>query len=182
LGGAQHAKGNGPIRGSHVAEAVLADAAKDVTFVRAASFQENWVHVWGLAAAQGIMPAFLADLEAKTEMVAAADIGRVAAEQLMADKPPHLVELAGPVPASVRDAAATMSSVLGKSVQPVQPPRAQWQAMFEGSGMHPEFARLMVEMYDGWNSGHLRFTGDVPLTRGKVTLAQTFASWPKRKA
>jgi NAD(P)H dehydrogenase (quinone) len=179
--GAQHPRGNGPIRGSHVAEAVLADAAKEVTFLRAASFQENWVHVWGLAAAQGILPTFLKDLDAKTEMVAAADIGRVAAELLMADKPAQIVELAGPLPASVRDAAGAMSGVLGKPVQPVQPPREQWVGMFTGNGMSPAFAELMAEMYDGWNSGHVQFSGTAPVTRGRVTLAETFASWPKPK-
>ena len=40
--GAQHAEGNGPIRSLHVAEKAIGGAAKNVTFLRAAYFLENW--------------------------------------------------------------------------------------------------------------------------------------------
>ena len=171
--------GTGPIRAAHIAEAILADAAPHVTFVRAAGFHENWQPTFGLAAAQGILPTFFKDLDAKKDMVATADIGRVAAEQLLAAKPPHIVELAGPATASAKDAAAAMSSALGKTIQPVQPPREQWVGILQGNGLSAETAGLIAEMYDGWNSDHVRFEGKVPVTRGRVSLVETVASWPK---
>jgi uncharacterized protein YbjT (DUF2867 family) len=176
---AQHALGTGPIRGAHIAEAILADAAPQVTFLRAASFHENWQPMLGLAAAQGILPTFLKDLDAKYATVATADIGRVAAEQLLEASAPRIVELSGPELASARDAAAAFSAVLGKPVQPVQPPRDQWVGILQGAGLGQGYAELLAEMNDGINSGHVRLEGKVPLTRGRQTLAQTVASWPK---
>ena len=176
---AHHALGTGPIRGSHISEAVMADAAPRVIFLRAAFFQENWQSVFGLAAAQGIMPTFFANLDTTRDMVATADIGRTAAELMLDPKAPRVVELAGPVPASARDAAAAMSAALGKPVQAVQPPRDQWVGILTGAGLGEAYAHAIAEMYDGINSGHVRFEGRTPLTYGKITLAQTMVTWPK---
>ena len=176
---AHHALGTGPIRGSHISEAVMADAAPQVSFLRAAFFQENWQSVFGLAAAQGIMPTFFANLDTLRDMVATVDIGRTAAELMLDPKAPRVVELAGPVPASAQGAAAAMSAALGKPVQAVQPPRDQWVGILTGAGLGEAYAHAIAEMYDGINSGHVRFEGRTPLTYGKITLAQTMAAWPK---
>ncbi len=169
--------GTGPIRGTHLAEGILAGAAPKLTFLRASFFQENWRPVFGLAAEQGIMPSMLADLAAKRPMVAAADIGRMAATLLMDASPPALVELGGPELYAANDAAAAMAAALGRPVRPVQPPRDSWVAMLTGAGLGQAYADLIVEMYDGINTGHVRFSGLGEQRRGRTGLAETIAGW-----
>ena len=175
--GAHLASGTGPILGLHRAEAILADAAPRVTRLRPSYFQENWRSVFDLAATQGIMPTMLADLSARRPMVATADIGLAAAALLADAAAPPLVELAGPADYSAEDAAAAMAAALGREVAPVQPPRAAWEEILRGVGLGAGYARLIAEMYDGINSGHIGFSGEAPLRRGQATLAQTIAAW-----
>uniref|UniRef100_UPI001F19403C NmrA family protein n=1 Tax=Falsiroseomonas oryziterrae TaxID=2911368 RepID=UPI001F19403C len=177
--GAHLAAGTGPILGLHRAEAVLADAAPHVTRLRPSYFQENWRSVFGIAAAQGILPTMLAALDARRPMVATADIGRVAAELLADPSAPALVELAGPAEYSARDAAAAMAKALGRDVVPVQPPRAAWEGILREAGLGDAYARLIAEMYDGINSGHIRFSGAGEQRRGRVTLEETVAAWSR---
>lgn len=169
--------GNGPIKGLHAVERILAGAAPKLTFLRASYFQENWRGVFGLAQAQGIMPTFLADLNAKRSMIAAKDIGRAAADLLLEANPPAIVELASATEYSAADAAAAMSAALGKPVQAVQPPRDQWVGILVAAGLSPAFAELIAEMNDGINSGHVRFEGVGDQRKGPTTLADTVRSW-----
>ncbi|WP_270937203.1 NmrA family NAD(P)-binding protein [Falsiroseomonas oryzae] len=179
--GAHLASGTGPILGLHRAEAILADAAPHVTRLRPSYFQENWRSVFDLAATQGILPTMLAELEARRPMVATADIGRVAAELLTDPDAPSLVELSGPDEYSARDAAAAVGKALGREVVPVQPPRAAWEGILREAGLGDAYARLIAEMYDGINSGHIRFSGQGERRRGRVTLDETVAAWARLK-
>lgn len=105
------------------------------------------------------MPTMLADLDAGRLMVATADIGRVAAELLTEEGAPAIVELGGPEPASSRDVAAAIAAVLGRDAVPVQPPCEAWVGILTGAGLGEPYARLVAQMYDGINSGHVRFSG-----------------------
>jgi uncharacterized protein YbjT (DUF2867 family) len=174
--------GTGPILGLHHAEAVLADAAPHVTRLRPSYFQENWRSVFHLAAAQGILPTMLADLDARRPMVATADIGASAAELLTDPKAPALVELAGPADYSARDAAAAMAKALGREVAPVQPPRTAWEGILREAGLGEGYARLIAEMYDGINSGHIRFSGQGEQRRGAARLEETVAGWTRPRS
>jgi uncharacterized protein YbjT (DUF2867 family) len=177
--GAHLPSGTGPILGLRRAEAILADAAPRVTRLRPSYFQENWRDVFGLAAAQGILPTMLADLDAPRPMVAAADIGRAVAELLADPGAPALVELAGPADYSPRDAASAMGEALGRDVGLVQPPRAAWEGILREAGLGDSYARLIAEMYDGINTGRIRFSGEGEMRRGRVTLAETVAAWAR---
>jgi len=177
--GAHLASGTGPIVGLHRAEAILADAAPRVTRLRPSYFQENWREMLGVAAAQGILPTMLADLDARRPMVAAADIGREAAALLADPDAPGLVELAGPEEYSARDAAAAMSAALGRDVQLVQPPRGAWEGILREAGLGEGYAKLIAEMYDGINSRHIGFSGAVALRRGPTALAANVAGWAR---
>ena len=177
--GAHLSHGTGPILGLHRAEAILADAAPRVTRLRPSYFQENWRGVFGLAATQGILPTMLADLDARRPMVATADIGAVAAALLTDPGAPALVELSGPAEYSARDAALAAAEALGRDVVPVQAPREAWEGILREAGLGETFARLIAEMYDGINSGHIRFSGDGERRRGRVTLKETFAKWAR---
>ncbi len=128
-----------------------------------------------LARDQGIMPTMLADLDRARPMVATDDIGRTAAALLLADAPPPIVELAGPRDYSARDAAAAMSSVLGREVAPVQPLRETWVSILEGAGLGPAYANLVAEMYGGINSGVVKFDGMADQRRGVKLLQETIA-------
>jgi uncharacterized protein YbjT (DUF2867 family) len=121
--GAHLPGGTGPIRGLHAAEDILVDAAVRVTFLRATYFQENWAPVFGMAREQGILPSFLTDANGPRSMVATADIGRVAADLLMAPEAPPVVELKGPRDLTVTEVASIAGLALGRSVAPVHLPR-----------------------------------------------------------
>jgi uncharacterized protein YbjT (DUF2867 family) len=175
--GAHLSAGNGPIKGLHAAERILKGAAPKLTFLRASYFQENWRSLVPLAQAQGIMPTMLADLDAPHSMIAARDIGRAAAELLLEDNPPAIVELESAGRFSPRDAAAAMSAMLGKPVMPVQPPRDQWEGILIGAGLSPAYAGLLAEMYEGINSGHVGFEGGQTVRKGPTGLAETIGSW-----
>lgn len=179
--GAQAPEGTGIIRTLHAAEEILAGAPTRLTFLRAAYFQENWLAVLPLAAAQGVLPSML-DLDRPQRMVATADIGRVAAEALRAETAPALIELAGPEDYSPRDVAAAASRVLGRSVEPVVPPRAAWEGIFQEAGLRAGAAELMAEMYDGIGSGAVTMSGVVPLLRGRVSIEEMLAGAAKRLA
>jgi uncharacterized protein YbjT (DUF2867 family) len=172
-------RGNGPIKGLHMAEAILALAAPQVTFLRASYFQENWQSGFGLAKAQGILPSFKSNSDAKRSMVATKDIGRVAGELLLDPAPPAVVELSGREPTSAKDVAAAMSEVLGKPIQLVQPPRDQWVGILTGAGLGQPYAELLAELNDGINSGHVQFSGRGVQMRGRISIAETIADWAR---
>jgi uncharacterized protein YbjT (DUF2867 family) len=175
--GAHLSAGNGPIKGLHAAESLLAGAAPRLTFLRASYFQENWRSVLPLAQAQGIMPTMLTDLDAPHSMIATRDIGRAAADLLLEENPPAIVELESAGRFSPRDAAAAMAAAIGKPVMPVQPPRDQWEGILTGAGLSPAFAALIAEMNDGINSGHVGFEGGHAARKGPTALAGTIRSW-----
>ncbi len=175
---AQLARGNGPIRMLHLAEAVLADAAPEVTFLRPSYFQENWKSVLPLARAEGVLPSFTTDPDARHSMIATRDIGVAAAALLLEQPaPPRVVELASATAYSARDAASAAGLALGREVRPVMPPRDAWQGMLEGAGLHPDYAALLVEMYDGINSGLVRHEGTGRRITGQTTLEASFRAW-----
>ena len=171
--GAHLPDGTGVIRSLHAAEQALSGVRTRLTLLRATYFQENFAPLVGLAAAQGVLPTMLTDLDRPQRMVATADIGRVAAELLTAQDAPALVELAGPDDPSPRAVAAAFAAALGRDVAPVVPPREAWEGILREAGLGAEGARLLAEMYDGINAGRVRTSGDVPLTRGRIAIAET---------
>lgn len=141
-----------------------------VTFLRASYFMENWASVIGLALAQGILPSMLLPLDRAIPMVAAADIGRTAADLMLAGRgAPPLIELAGPVDLSPLDVAAALAQAAGKPVQAVPVPRDQWEGVLAGAGFSPVMVRLFTEMLDGINAGRVDLT--IQPLRGKTPIA-----------
>ena len=175
--GAHLSQGTGPILGLRHAEAILAGVAPITTFLRPSFFQENWRPVFGLARAQGIMPSMLQPLDAARAQVATPDIGEEVARLLVEASPPAIVELAGPADASAVDAAAAMAHALGRDVAPVPVPREAWAETLIGTGLGEPYAALLCEMYDGINAGHVRFSGEGEMRRGRRTLDETVQGW-----
>jgi uncharacterized protein YbjT (DUF2867 family) len=174
--------GTDPIRGLYEAERILAGAAPELTFLRPAYFHENWKSVFSLAVQKGILPTMFTDPAHPITTVATADIGRVAADLLLAPDAAAVIELEGPEPLSADDAAAVASAALGKPVSVVVLPRDQWIPVLTGAGLGEAYAGLLAELYDGINSGHIRFAGDVPLLKGRFSLRDTMSQWSSAAA
>lgn len=175
--GAQHAQGNGPIRGLHVAEALLADAAPEVVFLRPSFFQENWQPAFAMAQAQGVFPSFAPAGTAAFDMIATRDIGAEAARLLRESAPPRVVELGSVAQHGPEEAAAIAGHVLGREVTLVSPPRPAWEGILAEAGLGPAFAALIAEMYEGIGSGHVGFAAPAAVRRGPTTLEQTMKGW-----
>ena len=168
--GAELTSGTGPIVGLHRLEEALAPLGIPLTAVRAAYFMENWGAVAHPAKADGVLPSMLKLGQAK-QMVATADIGRVAAEALVAGaKAERIVELAGPREYTPEEVAATFTRVLGRPVQLVPVPDAAIEPALAQAGMKPKVAALYREMVSAFNSGKLAFKGTP--RRGSVGIEE----------
>ena len=174
--GAHLPSGTGPVLGLHKAEAVLADAARQVTFLRPASFMDNWRGLVD-AARGGVLPSFIADLDAPAPPVSTRDIGGAAAALLLEGAPPRVVELEGPRRYSVRDVADAFGRALGREVAPVAVPRAGWSDALAQAGFGPVYARLLEEMYASLDDGRMRAEGVPDQRRGAVTIDEAVAAW-----
>jgi uncharacterized protein YbjT (DUF2867 family) len=169
--GAELASGNGPIQGLHYAEEKLRPLTA-LTALRAAYFQENWGSTLPLAKQQGILPAMLR-ADKRFPMVATQDIGRVAAEALLAgpSKAGTLIQLAGPQDYAPIDVVEVASSVLGKKVQRIDVPEEGMVPALTQAGLTEDLARLFREMNVAFSEGRIKWQGEP--TRGKVRLEET---------
>lgn len=170
--GAQHAAGTGPIAGLHPVERGLAALAgtTSTTSIRAAYFMENLGGSLGMLD-QGVIPCFTpADLA--FEMVATQDIGRVAATALREGaKGFEAIELSGPRPYSMDDAAAALSEITGKPVKANAFPLEAMVPTLTGFGFPADIAELYREMTAGLISGHVAFEGGHRRVKGETDLA-----------
>jgi uncharacterized protein YbjT (DUF2867 family) len=148
---AQHADGTGPIKTAGRAEGVLRAAFPNTTFVRAAYFLENWAGSFGMLD-QGVFPTFLRP-DVPFDMVATADIGRVAADALLGGGAGHeVIELAsGSGPLSPRDIADRVGALLGRPLTVVQGPEEAVVPTLTGYGMSVDVAELYREMIAAFN-------------------------------
>jgi uncharacterized protein YbjT (DUF2867 family) len=147
-----------------------------ITVLRASYFIENWAPVLPVAREQGVLPTFIpADFRFPTQ--ATADIGRIAATALLR---PHtgvrVIEIEGPQPASPRDVAQAVSTLLGRPVAPVEAPLDAVVPTFTGLGLSKDAASLFREMYEGIAAGRLAPLGP-PAERalGTISLAEALA-------
>lgn len=171
--GAHHSAGTGPIRTLHHAEVELRRVAAAFTAVRPVYFQENWG--LGFAALEhGILPSFIPKA-LRFAQVATADIGRTVASVLAEGptRPFDVVELAGPREISAEDVAASLSSILGKTIVATDAPLDQVVPTFTSFGISAATAELYREMYEGIASGHVIAEAGNRSTRGEVEIETT---------
>jgi uncharacterized protein YbjT (DUF2867 family) len=171
--GAQQPSGTGPIRSVAVGEALLKQSGIPVSSVRAAYFIENWLAVLGAVKSDGVLPSFL-PRDLSIEMVATTDIGQVAAQALLAGpRGQHVIELAGPAPASPSDVAAAFGRILAREVKVLELPLDAVVPTFTSLGASPHIAGLFREMYEGLQSGCVTYEGkSAELVRGPTSLEQ----------
>ena len=157
-------------------EQALSALPLPVAFLRPAWFLDNLA--WDIAGAreQGVFASFLQPLDRQVPMVAAADVGRVAAELLVQEGAVEgIVELEGPERVSPNAIAAALSTVLGRPVQADVVPRETWGSLFRAQGMKDPMPR--IQMLDGFNEGWITFEGgDATVRKGKVGLAEVIRS------
>ena len=141
-----------------------------IAFLRAAWFMENASLDVAPARSTGRMQSFLQPLDKPFPMVATEDVGRVAAELLQqAWLGRCVVELEGPRRVTPLELAATVSRLLGQTVQAIAPPRSTWEGLFRGQGMTNPLPRM--RMLDGFNEGWIEFEAtEAKSLKGTVEL------------
>jgi uncharacterized protein YbjT (DUF2867 family) len=141
-----------------------------ITFLRPAWFMEN--AAWDVAAARdtGVLKSFLQPADKAFPMVAAADVGRVAARLMQEDWTGHrIVDLEGAARISPNDIAEAFAKAVGHNVRVETVPRTAWEGLFRLEGMKNPQPRM--RMLDGFNEGWIDFPEQgLYAVKGDVTL------------
>jgi len=163
----------GPIRIVRYGEQQIGAVAKNLTILRPSYFLDNWVPVLGAAKAQGVLPSFVAP-DRRIAMISTRDIGRIAAEQLIAGgQGRKVLELSGPEDYSPNDIAAALGKLLKRAVTVQHAPLSAVVPTFKSFGFSDDAARLFEEMYRGFEQGTIDYekTGTTHV-RGYVTATE----------
>jgi uncharacterized protein YbjT (DUF2867 family) len=137
-------------------ETALRQLPLPLTILRPAWFIDN--AAWDLASARetGLIHSFLLPTDKAFPMVAAKDVGRVAADLIREDwSGVRVVELEGPCRVTPNDLADAFASVIGKPVRAVPVPRESWEELFRSQGMRNPRPRM--RMLDGFNESWIEF-------------------------
>jgi uncharacterized protein YbjT (DUF2867 family) len=172
--GAHHESGTGIIETVHAGEVALRATGLSSTFLRAAYFVENWASVLPVAKQDGVLPSFLPG-ELELPMVSTADIGSLAAQALL-DGPrgERVLELSGPQDLTPKAVAATLSKILGRAIQLVEPPLDAVIPTFTSFGVSADVAGLYQRMFEGIRAGRVSFEGGkAEARRGSTSLETT---------
>jgi NAD(P)H dehydrogenase (quinone) len=171
--GAQLGEGTGIIRALHELEAALRGTSPSITFLRPTYFMENWGGLVDVAREQGVLPSLRHPIDGKHEIVSAIDVGRTAAECLLEPRDgERIVNLIGPREYSSQDAAAALSTLLGRDVAAVPVPQDAAVPTLMAAGLSADYAREMAGMYQGINAGRVVFEPVGEMRRGAVTLLE----------
>jgi uncharacterized protein YbjT (DUF2867 family) len=152
--------GNGPAKDLHYCERRLAHGATPVTLLRACYFQDNVANALQAARHAGIYPNFLASADTPIPMIATRDVGRFAAQALLA--PPggrEIVDLFGPA-YSVRQVARALGEALGRELQVIDVPPARQSDTLVDAGVPRPIADAIAEMFGAFNTGLITPQGD----------------------
>jgi NAD(P)H dehydrogenase (quinone) len=163
-----------------VIEAALRTLPVPVTLLRPAWFIDN--AAWDVASARdtGLIHSFLLPTDKAIPMVAAQEVGQVAAGLIQEDLQEdwigtRIVELEGPSRVSPDDLAAAFASALGKPVRAVPVPRESWEQLFRSQGMKNPYPR--IRMLDGFNENWIAFRDNGSKTiKGSISARTVVAA------
>jgi NAD(P)H dehydrogenase (quinone) len=156
--GAERASGLGLITSSHLLEEALGDLPFAHAFLRAAWFIENSAGDVASARNEGKIMFQLHPLDRKFPLVATADIGNAGAETLTQSwSGIRHIEVAGPEGYSPLDIADAFAEAVGRTVEAIAVPRAEWETLWVSQGMPEGRTAPRAEMVDGFNSGWIHF-------------------------
>lgn len=170
--GAEHASGTGITTLFHYLEMQLAPVASQLTFLRAAEHMHNWARV---------LPSLHHPVSKLFPTVAAQDVGLLAAELLLDDRPatvsPRVVSIEGEARVSALDVARTLGELAHRQITAHEVPRGEWAAMLQSAGLGENHARLITDLYDAHNAGRIDVETEISERRfGATALADVFAS------
>jgi NAD(P)H dehydrogenase (quinone) len=147
-----------------------------LTILRPAWFIDN--ASWDVASARatGVIHSLLQPTDRPFPMVAATDVGHVAAELIQENWTGiRIVELEGPCRVTPNDLAEAFASVIGKAVRAVPVPRESWDDLFRSQGMRNPEPRM--RMLDGFNDGWIEFQdGGSRAIRGRTHARAVIAA------
>lgn len=156
-------------------EAALRELRMPLTILRPAWYIDN--AEWDVVSARetGFIHSFLQPMDKVFPMVAAKDVGRVAADLIQQDWTGiRVVELEGPSRVSPHDLANAFADVIGKPVRAVPVPRESWDQLFRSQGMKNPEPR--IRMLDGFNEGWIDFQdGGRKAIKGHTTVVAVIA-------
>lgn len=154
--GAHLESGTGPIAGLHRVEGVLDDTPAAVAHVRPAMFFENFRGAAGGIAASGRVYLPIGG-GVRAPMVAAADAGVMAAALLLDPSWQGRVIRAahGPADLSFDEAAAEIAAGLDRPVSHLRVSSEQAGDAMVAKGVRPGFVRLLLDLYEAVEQGHL---------------------------
>jgi NAD(P)H dehydrogenase (quinone) len=156
--GAEQASGLGLITSSHLLEETLGDLPFSHAFLRAAWFFENSAGDVASARDEGKIRFQLHPLDRKFPLVATADIGKAGAETLTQRwSGVRHIEVAGPEGYSPLDIADAFADAVGRPVEAIAVPRAEWETLWVSQAMPEGRTAPRAEMVDGFNSGWIHF-------------------------
>lgn len=179
--GAEHPSGTGITTLFHYLETQLAPIDSQLTFLRAAEHMHNWARLLPIALARGVLPSLHHPLSKLFPTVAAQDVGLLAAELLLDDRPakvsPRVVSIEGEARISALDVARTLGALAHRQISAHEMPRGEWAAMLHGAGLSENHTRLITDLYDAHNAGRIDVETEISERRfGATTLADVFAS------
>jgi NAD(P)H dehydrogenase (quinone) len=156
--GAEQTSGLGLITSSHLLEETLGGLPFSQAFLRAAWFFENSAGDVASARHEGKVQFQLHPLDRKFSLVGTADIGKAGADTLTQSWTGiRHIEVAGPESYSPLDIADAFADAVGRPVEAIAVPRAEWETLWVSQGMPEGRTAPRVEMVDGFNSGWIHF-------------------------
>jgi NAD(P)H dehydrogenase (quinone) len=157
-------------------EEALRSLPVPVAFLRAAWFVDNAALDVASARSTGLIESFLQPLDKHYPMVAAKDVGSVAAELLRDTWRGHrVVELEGPRRVTPNEIARAFAAALRTPVAARVVQRQDWEQLFRSVGMQNPIPRM--QMLDGFNEGWIEFSdGGKHARRAATTAEQIIAS------
>ncbi len=175
--GAQLPSGTGPIQALRYAESALGPAARNLTLLRPSYFMENWSEAVQGVLADGALHSFFPAGFA-FPMIATADIGRIAADSLLAPASGRrILELEGPQDYSPEDIAAAFAAATRRPVHVAVHPLEAMIPALTSAGLKPGIAALLAEMTGAIASGYVRREGGrCEFRRGTVRAEDAIAA------
>lgn len=156
--GAHLPAGTGAIKKLYYMEQAFKNLSIPTVGIRAGWFMENFVGVIGQAKQTGQLSSFLNPTDMPIPMIAAKDIGKLAAELLQQSWTGHrTIELEGPCRYSANDVASILSGQLNQSISARAIATGDYQAAYLSFGATQAGAGLMTEMHNGFNNMHIVF-------------------------
>ena len=156
--GSEKTSGLGLITPTHILEQELGQTGVPSVFLRPGSFMENILYSIPAARATGQYFAFYQPLDHPFPLIATQDIGRIAAEALLAGwQGNRVIEISGPAYYSSNDVAAALQQALGRPIAAVAVPRETWVKAMAQNGLPQERSGPYLELLDSFNSRWIDF-------------------------